>query len=314
MAGLFRLGFAWKAPRRRASVNEIRWSLDAHDPTAPLLTGGLTASDGATILYRLWPGCTEPPRALVLLLHGACDYSSAYDEIGPLLAKRGFTSIAYDQRGFGASASRGDWRGKKRMMEDVVEVATFLRHRYGEELPLFLVGESMGAAIAVHVAARLSTLRLDGIVLAAPGALAGAWRTGVLTMMLRALRWCVPQSAFICERINAGNLTHAAAIRLLADPMILRMLKPDMLFGLAGLARSATECARDVRVPSLTMVGTQEKVVRIACVRQLHERLAGPKEFVVIEGGPHLLFHWRQCGGVVDRAIGWIDKRVAAAQ
>jgi len=314
MAGLFRMGFIWNAPlRRRASFSEIRWSLDAHDPAAPLLTGGLAASDGESILYRLWPAETEP-RALIILLHGACDYSSAYDEIGPFLASHGFTSIAYDQRGFGASASRGEWRGKKRMTADVVDAAAFLRSRYGSNLPLFLVGESMGAAVAVHAAARFPTLGLSGIVLAAPGALAGLWRNRILTALLRALRWCFPGGALICERLNADNLTTAAAIRLLADPMVLRLLRPDLMFGLAGLARGATEQARNVRVPSLTMVGTQERIVRIACVKHLHDQLAGPKELAIIEGGPHLLFDWQNSTSVVGRVVEWIETRLMATE
>ena len=78
----------------------------------------------------------DPNKPLVLLLHGAFDYSGAFDELGPKLAAQGFTALAFDQRGFGATRSRRRWCGTKRMVHDVVDAIRFLRDRNGA-LPLF---------------------------------------------------------------------------------------------------------------------------------------------------------------------------------
>src|SRR4249920_2038724 len=115
MAGTYRLALrrlddSW-VPRH----TDVRWALTALDPAnSNLLCGAFQASDGADVPYRLWNPPGEP-RAVVLMLHGAFDYSGAYDEIGPRLASKGFLVFAYDQRGFGATASRGHWRGRRRM-------------------------------------------------------------------------------------------------------------------------------------------------------------------------------------------------------
>jgi len=160
MAGTYRLGFRRLDESWVPAHTDIRWALTALDPASShVLCGAFQASDGADVPYRLW-NAVGTPRAILLLLHGASDYSGAYDEIGPLLASRGFIAFAYDQRGFGATASRGHWIGRRRMVRDVQDAVTFLRKRVGVELPMFIVGESMGAAIAVHAAPRLRGFRV----------------------------------------------------------------------------------------------------------------------------------------------------------
>jgi alpha-beta hydrolase superfamily lysophospholipase len=311
MGAVFRIGINWKAPggRQRPSLADRRWSLAAQDPTSRLRCGSLEACDRARIPYRLW-AAEGNTRALVVLLHGAFDYSAAFDEMGPHLAQRGYTAIAFDQRGFGGTVSRGRWRGKARMVRDVAEVAAFLRGRYGESPPLFVIGESMGAAVAVLATAQYPGLNVAGLVLAAPGALAGMIRRTIVAALLRALRWTAPVGAVVCERLSGRELTAAAAIRLLVDPLILRMVRPNMMFGLGGLAQDAVDEAPAVHVPTLTMAGTKDDFVRIGCMKQLYRRFAGPKEWATFEGGPHLLLHWQHGDRVVARAIDWMERRM----
>ncbi|HEX2593420.1 MAG TPA: alpha/beta fold hydrolase [Rhizomicrobium sp.] len=301
---LERLDDAWVP-----SHTDVRWALTALDPAnSNLICGSFTAADGATVPYRLWTA--DEPRALLLLLHGATDYSGAYDEIGPLLASRGFTCLAIDQRGFGATASRGRWPGKHKMMNDVADAAAFLRKRFDASLPLFIVGESMGAAIAVRAAPYIPNV--SGLVLSAPGAVAGGTRRMAMSFLLRAMNKLVPDHGLVLERITGWELNASSAIRLMSDPMVLRGMRAEMLFGLLRLSASAIDRARKVKVPVLTMVGTKDDVLRTACIRQLHKGLRGPKTWAVFEDGPHLLLHWEERARVVERVVSWIDARLLA--
>ncbi|HEY0302465.1 MAG TPA: alpha/beta fold hydrolase [Rhizomicrobium sp.] len=309
MSQAYRLGFAFTAQEDVSSPDDARWSLTGFVPASRLLTGAFAASDGDDVPYRLWPA--KEARALVLLLHGATDYSGAFDEIGPQFAAQGLTALAIDQRGFGATATRGKWRGKNRMIRDAIEAVIFLRQRYGEALPVFIVGESMGAALAVHAAARAPDLNLAGIVLAAPGAISGLWRGLFGTAVTRVLRFFAPNSSIVVERLSAWEFTPAAAIRLLSDPMVLRRVRPATLFGLFKLSRSAVGEAEHVRIPVLTMVGSKEDVVRVACIERLHANLAGVKMWQRFDGAPHLLLHWKHNDRVLGKVFAWIDARVS---
>jgi len=310
MAGTYRLALrrlddSW-VPRH----TDVRWALTALDPAnSNLLCGAFQASDGADVPYRLWNPRGEP-RAVVVMLHGAFDYSGAYDEIGPRLAAQGFLAFAYDQRGFGATASRGHWRGRRRMVTDVDNAIAFLRRRAERDLPVFLMGESMGAAIAVHAAARRRDVA--GIVLAAPGAVAGGTRRMLASFLLRAMNTIAPRHEVVLERVTGWELSPAAAIRLMSDPMVVRGASAELLFGLLRLSISAVDKARRVEVPALTMIGTRDDLLRTACIRQLHRNLNGRKAWAVFEDGPHMLLHWEHGARVIERVVSWIDARLLA--
>ncbi len=311
MAGTYRLALRRHDESWVPRPSDVRWGLDALDPAnSNLLCGAFKASDGVDVPYRLW-NPRDTARAIILLLHGACDYAGAYDEIGPSLAARGFITFAYDQRGFGATASRGHWIGRHRMVADVADALAFVRGRSEMALPVFIVGESMGAAIAVHAAARRLD-GVDGLVLAAPGAVAGGTRRMAASFLLRVMNTIAPKHELVLERLTGWELSAASAIRLMSDPMVLRGASTEMLFGLLRLSATAVDKARHVTLPTLTMVGSKDDILRTACIRQLHRGLKGRKTWAEFEDGPHLLLHWEHGNHVLERVASWIDARLLA--
>ena len=108
--------------------------------------------DGVLLPSQAWvpPG---PVVAVVLALHGFNEYSQSFTAVGPYLALRGILTYAYDQRGFGATARPGIWAGSERMVADVHELTRLLRRRY-PGVPLYLLGESMGGAVAMAALTR----------------------------------------------------------------------------------------------------------------------------------------------------------------
>jgi alpha-beta hydrolase superfamily lysophospholipase len=305
--------FRFRLSRPESEPPQVReharlWADVGADPRARLRCGSFTASDGAEIPYRFW--AARETRGAVLLLHGAFDYSAAFDEIGPKLAGKGLTALAIDQRGFGATQSRGVWSGALRMAEDAAEAARFLVERGGNTKPLFILGESMGGAVAVHAAAAGKFTQPHGLVLIAPGALASRLRQRLLAFMATAARLTVGDSEIVFERLSGWELTPAAAIRLIGDPLVMRRIRPDMLCGMADLALSAVGDAACVKFPVLTMVGERDELVRLACIRRLFENLAGEKCWRVVPDAPHLLLHSSRSNEILRETIAWMTARL----
>lgn len=310
MAAMFRLAFRRVAePGRSRKARDWRWSLLGADPGANLFCGSFPTSDGSSAPYRLWRA--DEPRALVLLLHGAFDYSGAFDEIGPEFARRGVTALAFDQRGFGGTPSRRHWCGIERMTLDVADAIAFLRARFGD-LPVFVVGESMGADIAVQTVARGHGGEIAGLVLAAPGAVAGLFRRYLWSLAVRLWGLFAPRGEIDVIRLSGKDFTPAAAIRLLCDPMVLRSVRPAMASGLLELAVSTVVAARKVPAPTLTMVGSKEDFLYTTCVAALHGNLAGEKTWRIFDGGPHLLLHWQRKDDVLRVVTDWIEAKLTA--
>ena len=308
MSDSFHFGYEFTQPDEQRSIYDARSPLADRATSASEPTDSFRASDGAQVPYRVWRA--ETPRALVLLLHGAFDYSAAFDEIGDQFAARGITAMAIDQRGFGATVTRGMWCGENRMIRDVVEATAFLRMRCGNSLPAFLVGESMGAALAVHAAALAAIPDLAGVALAAPGAVTGSWMRLLGDLIAPLIGYFTPNSGIVAIRLKAGELSPRSALRLMSDPLVLHRIRPAMLMGLLDLVKGAFDEAGRVRVPVLTMAGTKDDLIGMLQIERLYKRLGGEREWVSFEGGPHLLLHWKHYDLVLDKVFSWIDARL----
>src|SRR5262249_27059446 len=115
------------------------------------------------------------------------DYSNAFDGAGEAWAQEGIATYAYDQRGFGAAPERGLWPGRGALAADAATAAQILRGLY-RGVPLYLLGESMGGAVAVVALTGESGTVVpvvDGVILMAPG----VWGRPTMGVLPRLALW-----------------------------------------------------------------------------------------------------------------------------
>jgi alpha-beta hydrolase superfamily lysophospholipase len=110
------------------------------------------------------------PRAVVLCLHELGLYNGVFDDMGKRLADKNVAVYAIDLRGFGG------WRemDKKESKMDLVKTLADVKGSCEEirklhpDIPVFILGEAMGGALALEAASKYPTL-INGIISAAPG-------------------------------------------------------------------------------------------------------------------------------------------------
>lgn len=124
-------------------------------------------ADGVDLPMRIWLPWDRPIEATLVALHGFNDYNRAFDAPGKGLARHGFALYAFDQRGFGGAPQRGVWAGTDQMIRDLVAATHLAKARHPDK-PLYLIGESMGAAVILSAVTEHADLQVDGIILAAP--------------------------------------------------------------------------------------------------------------------------------------------------
>ncbi|RYI33778.1 MAG: alpha/beta fold hydrolase [Acetobacteraceae bacterium] len=126
-------------------------------------TESLLMPDGARLPYRSWLPAGRP-KAVLLVLHGFGDYSrNAFQIPAEIFVAQGIAVYAYDQRGFGAAPHRGYWAGGETLAADATTVTRALQALH-PQVPVFLLGESMGAAVALLAAARPDAPPIAGYV------------------------------------------------------------------------------------------------------------------------------------------------------
>ncbi len=300
-------------PETRVAAAADLGAVRTPQPDGPARTDEpFVARDGTRLPMRRWlPDGTT--RAVMLALHGFNDYSNAFADTGPVFAAHGIALYAYDQRGFGAAPSPGRWAGSPPMVEDALGALHVLRQRY-PGVPLYLMGESMGAAVAILAANRAGhgPSAPDGVVLLAPA----VWGRDTMNLFERAGLWFADlmpnvrwSPSLIPVHIRASD-NDAMLQALGADPLVIKETRSDTLNGLVDLMGEALAEAPRFSSRALILYGAQDQIVpRRAAERfvaDLPPDAAARQRFAYYPAGYHLLLRDLEGARVVADVLAWI--------
>jgi len=283
---------------------------------APRLTPDrYVAADGTALPLAIWPAKGDPegdrPKAVILGLHGFGDYRDAFEEPAEIWSKAGIVTYAYDQRGFGQSPTRGRWPGTDTLVEDAKAVAALLHERY-PDLPVYVVGESMGGAVALVATDR--GMEVDGLILSAPAvrtrqsfgpvASAGLW------FFAHTIPWMPagPTSIDFKPTDNPKTIK-----KLQTDPLMLRQPRFDMGYGLVDLMDDARDAAPRVKMPYMVLHGIGDRLVPEGPLKAMIEVLPprNDSKLAFYKNGYHLLMRDKDGEKVSADILVWISDHEA---
>jgi acylglycerol lipase len=261
---------------------------------------------GAELHLSHWMPET-PPRAILLALHGFGDHGrSTFEKAAQFWAAQGIAVYAYDHRGFGHNASRGEWPGAERLIADFQDVAAALRAAH-PDTPLFALGHSMGGGIALAGAAGAP---IDGLILAAPA----VWGGDNLGLHYRAAAWAgavvAPEKRWSGEGIVSIQASdNIEALRAMGrDPLVFGRPSSREFMGLIRLMDRAVAAAPTTKTPVLFLYGQNDQVTPKQPMEATFAALPGPKTFKLYPAGWHLLFRDLQAEAVWSDVTAWIAK------
>jgi alpha-beta hydrolase superfamily lysophospholipase len=266
--------------------------------------------DGYRLPLTIWPAA-GPPRAIVLALHGLNDYRRAFDDLAHYLAGRGITTYAYDQRGFGESEGRGLWHGSEPMVRDLIAMANLLRARH-PDLPLYLMGESMGGAVLLAAAAEADPpLPVQGQILIAPA----VWGRRTMPFYQRWGLWLAahtaPGKTLTGEGLDIQPTDNLEMLRAWAkDPWVIKATRVDVLWGISNLMDRAVTAAGALQVPTLILYGERDEIIPKAPTCRFLAGLPGHNpaewELVLYPEGYHMLTRDLQAAVVWQDIADWV--------
>ncbi len=245
-----------------ACAAQPEWHARPEMPPPTITDGAFVMADGTSLPYRSWlPPADLPPTGVVLALHGFNDSRDAFEIPAPTLAAAGLALYAPDQRGFGATAGRGLWPGSKALVRDAATMARLLRTKY-PGTPLYLMGESMGGAVLLSLAASADAPPASGYILVAPA----VWGWSEMNLFLRGALWLTASAApnwrlsGTAAHVTASD-NRAALIRLSTDPLTIHETRIGTARGLVDLMDEALAASRHVTAPTLVLYGGHDELV-----------------------------------------------------
>lgn len=261
-----------------------------------------------------WLNPLGKPRAIILCVHGLGLHSGSYEQFGKAMSQRGYAVYAVDVRGFGSwMAAKGREKCDfKHCSDDIVSTLNVLRMA-NPNVPVYLLGESMGGAIALDVASQYPAL-INGLISAVPAA--ERFNTGrtdfkVFMHLLTGNRKVNVEKSVV----NRATADPALREEWSEDPLGRMNLSAKELMQFQAFMNDNHDRAKKIdRLPVLIVQGGKDKLVKAEGTKELFEKLATQdKNLAMVNGAEHLVYEEGQFSReVLDLTDNWIKQRLPA--
>lgn len=289
-----------------------------HQPLGPLLNAPLliegtikgdavVMSDGIHLPLYKWGNSDAD--FIILGVHGFNDYAKAFADFGSWLKPKSGLLYAYDQRGFGRAPHIGQWSSGAVMRQDLSEVAKLLKQKH-PNVPLYIVGLSMGGAVVLSAMADELLPHVDGLVVAAPA----VWGISEMNVLYRSSLWLAAHTFPTQTLTGAGlEIWPSDNIEMLIeqgrDPLVIKGTRIDTIYGLSQLMQEAQEGAAKVDQPLLWLYGAKDAIVPPAPTAKALARAKQTPTFVYYPEGYHMLLRDLQREEIYEDIFEWVTAK-----
>jgi alpha-beta hydrolase superfamily lysophospholipase len=260
--------------------------------------------DGARLGLTLWKAAS--PKAVVVAVHGMNDYAGAFAYAGPYWRDRGVSVYAYDQRGFGRSPNFGRWAGGETMKQDLRAVIAAVSTA-NPNLPIYVVGHSMGAAVILAAMEDAPLINIDGAILAAPG----IWGGGAMPILYRAslnlAASFAPAKTLTGERAERQASDNIEFLRaMFHDPLVIKETRIDAVLGAVRIMGEGWDATDETGGEILFLYGEKDEIIPVKKMKKAAARLCGSVAVNVYPESWHLIFADNARERVFEDVLAWI--------
>jgi len=291
---------------QKGVLNQINQKLQG-TPTQPRPAGQQPANTGPMPITNYTPSSAqqaapcrswimpgEKPIACLLCIHGLGLQSNSYEFFGTEQSRRGLAVYSIDVRGFGSWMQAG---GKSKVdfnqsLEDIKQTLQSIRAAY-PGVPVYVLGESMGGAVALRAASMYPDL-IDGLISSVPAGERFHQEQTSAKVFLNLL------SGMNIMDVGSGIINQATQnIKLKSqwqgDPLARLNLQPADLIQFQDFMNSNHDAARKVStMPVLFVQGNGDQLVKPEGTWQLFNAVASKDKSFFAVPGEHLIFEEAQ--------------------
>jgi alpha-beta hydrolase superfamily lysophospholipase len=268
-------------------------------------------------IYRWLPEGQEP-RGIVLGIHGLTLHGQCYDVLARGFAAGGFVFVAPDMRGYGECNLPNAPEDTKKIdneksYQDIVKLAKALNDEYGQNIPIAVLGESLGTSFCVRLAAEHHEL-VDAIIVAAP------------TSRVNPLMFFAPQTIFqgLIALVKPGHeMSYSVFFKKLVsnnpaiiaelqnDPLTLKRIPLQSLMKTTDFVSKTDKWAKSVAkdTPVLLLQGSRDQAMVPHEITRLTKNIHSTDQTIRwISGYGHLLLETDYLGPPsIDAITSFID-------
>lgn len=257
-----------------------------------------------------WEDSDLPAKGVLLCVHGCGLHNGTYKDFALEMVKRGMIVYAVDVRGFGSyqKAAGRETIDLDGCVWDVEETLRVIK-KVHKDLPIYLIGESMGGAIALRAASRHPEL-LNGLIASVP---AGDRQHETMVNAKVALRALLgPSRQFGIGSTIVNQSTNQVALKKVwsEDPLARMHLSPLELLQFDRFCAHNVANAKQVKsLPVLYLQGSKDQLIKPESTLKIYHNTASADKWLLQIGGQeHLILEENQFNSTIVDLIGqWIE-------
>jgi acylglycerol lipase len=264
--------------------------------------------DGVKLYYQAWRP-DEPPKAVIQAMHGYAEHSGRYGNVVDELISRRYVIYASDLRGHGRSEGLQAYVENFEQYVEEQRIFFSLIKEKEPNLPLFILGHSMGAIIARIFATKYPE-GIKGLVLSGAGTRIGG-TSGFMKEMAKFLVLIIPKGRIATDLSSQISRDPKVIIEYREDPLVFKKTTVKLGVELLRGMKKANSLTSQIKIPTLVQSGSADKLV--LGVKELDKLLTMPDKMVRIYEG---LYHEVYNELLADRKIvlrdlgDWLDNHL----
>ena len=266
---------------------------------------------GTSHLYtRSWSP-DDGARAAIILVHGLGEHSGRYEYFARHCTDRGFAVHALDHYGHGKSDGQPGFVERFSVYVDGVRALLERTQTQQPDLPLFLVGHSMGGLIAAtFLAEAQSTFR--ACVLSGPLLITDEAPPALVLAVVRFIAWLAPTAPLLALDPRGVSRDPAVVQAYVQDPLVHHgKLTARLIVEMSSAMKRALAAAPVIELPLLILHGEGDKLTSPAGSKDFHNNAgSADKSLKIYPELYHEIFNEPEKDAVLADVTNWLEEHL----
>jgi len=272
--------------------------------------GTFDSRNAQQVYWQSWTP-TESPRAVLLLVHGLAEHSGRYQGFAEFFTSAGIAVNALDHPGHGRSAGHRCHIRQFADFTDTLDHYLALVEKAQPDVPVFLVGHSMGGLIAASFLVKRQS-RFAAAVLSGPAIRAPQQPSRFALFIMRILARLFPRLGILQLDSTGVSKDPDVVSKYDNDPLVFRGKVTARLAAelFSEMDKVLAEADR-IHLPLLILHGGSDSLTDVEGSKTLHEAVSSAdKKLVVYDGLYHEIFNEPERIAVMTEMKEWLEARL----
>ena len=267
------------------------------------------------VYFRYWKSDSNVlPKAHVFAIHGLGGHSLWFDEAAKIFNKNSINFFSFDLPGFGQSKYPiGEITSYREWIDTAKEVYQTFIQRFNIKLPIFVLGHSMGASIAILMS---KDLRTNGWILSVPG-FEGNKDTWPVTKVILPVLFksiCKPKENILLpfgpEALTKNKETQ---LKIKKDPLRVVNINASMFMQVYLLSKKSRYSHRFLIEPLLLLMSGNDIVCSNEAMESFFSVVKNKnKTKKIYSTAMHDLFVEDELEEIVTDIVSWINEQIGS--